>query len=431
MRVEQVMYPALRQVVKRPKLAEFVLGRDRWGNPFSEAAYADPHTLTEVMRADGPVAYHRLYQQWFVFGYDECREVLTSDATTNTAQVDVLLHVRPYSKLSDRSKQFVATFLNFTDPPQHTRLRSLVSRAFTPARVRDLEPQVGPIVDELLDGLPERTSFDVMQEFAVPLPVNVIATLLGLPRERWEWSRRTTDHIVQLADPFVGFDPATMNAAIDEVFEYYGDLAEQRRADPQDDLISALVAAEEDGDRLSHDELVAVVFFLMAAGHETTTRLLGNSILALAQHPAERAKVQAAPELWLNAVDELARFDTSVRNIPRATTREIELAGVTIPAGANIVVALGAANRDRARFDRPDELQLDRHDPSPLSFAHGAHYCVGAALARMELRVGLKAFVDAMGDYTVDDVTGWNESLVLRGPLELVVRPSPGSDPGV
>ena len=424
MRVEQVMYPALRQVVKRPKLAGFVLGRDRWGNPFSEAAYADPHPVLELMRADGPVAYHRLYQQWFVLGYDEARQLLTSDALTNTAQVDVLLQVRPYSKLTPRAQGFLRMFLNVTDPPQHTRLRGLVSRVFTPARVRALEPQVGPIVDELLSGLEGRDRFDVMQDVAIPLPVNVIGTLLGLPRERWEWSQRTTDHVIRLVDPFVWFDPDEMNDTVDEVFEYYGALAEERLADPQDDLISALVSVEEDGDRLSRDELVTMVFFLMAAGHETTTRLLGTSLLALFRNPDQRELVRTTPDLWPNAVEELLRYDTSVRNVGRGTTAPIEIGGVTIPANSNVVVNLGAANRDPRRWDRPDELRLDRDDPSPLSFAHGAHYCVGAALARMELRVALQAMVERMGEYSIDEAgIEWNESLILRGPRLMTMRP--------
>ncbi|MEM7287645.1 MAG: cytochrome P450 [Actinomycetota bacterium] len=424
MLVEQVMYPALRQVVKRPRLADFLFGRDRWGNPFSQQAYADPHHVIELMRADGPVQYHRMYQQWFVFGYEEARQVLTFDGLTNTAQAELLLQVRPYSKLSPRAKTFLRTFLNLTDPPQHTRLRGLVSRAFTPARVRALEPRVGPIVDELLTGLEARDGFDVMEDVAIPLPVNVIGTLLGLPRDRWDWSRRTTDHVVQMVDPFHGFDPVAMNETIDDIFEFYGSLAEKRLAHPRDDLISALASVEEDGDRLTRDELVTMVFFMMAAGHETTTRLLGNSVLALARHPTQRALVRAEPDLWPNAVEELVRFDTSVRNVGRGTTRDLEVGGVTIPAGSTVVINLGAANRDPRRWERPNELVVDRDDPAPLSFAHGAHYCVGAALARMELRVALRALVDRMGDYTVDeDAITWNESLILRGPRRMTLRP--------
>lgn len=424
MRVEQVMYPALRQVVKRPRLAAFLFGRDKWGNPFSQEAYADPHPVIELMRADGPVQYHRMYQQWFVFGYDEARQVLTFDGLTNTAQAELLLEVRPYSKLTERGKDFLRTFLNLTDPPQHTRLRGLVSRVFTPARVRALEPQVGPIVDELLEGLDERASFDAMNEFAIPLPVNVIATLLGLPRERWDWSRRTTDHVVRMVDPFHGFDPVAMNETIDEVFEYYGALADERRTHPEDDLISALVSVDEDGERLSRDELVTMVFFLMAAGHETTTRLLGNSMLALARNPDQRRLVRSNPDLWPNAVEELVRYDTSVRNVGRGTTRDLIVGDVTIPSGSTVVINLGAANRDPRRWDRPDDLLLDREDPAPLSFAHGLHYCVGAALARMELRVGLQAIVERMGEYTIaeDDIV-WNESLILRGPRQMILRP--------
>lgn len=422
MRVEQVMYPAMRQVVKRPRLAEFLLGRDKWGNPFSAEAYAEPHEVIELMRADGPVQYRGMYQQWFVFGYDEAREVLTSHAMTNTAQVGVLLEVRPYSKLTPRAKQFLMTFLNVTDPPKHTRLRGLVSRVFTPARVRALEPRVQPIVEELLAAVDGKRSFDAMAAYATPLPVSVIATLLGIPRERWDWTRRTTGHVVQMLDPFVWFDPDAMNETIDEIFDYYGELGDERLANPTDDLISAMVSVEADGERLTRDELVTMIFFLMGAGHETTTRLLGLSLRWLARYPEQRELVRSNPGLWPNAVEELLRFDTSVRNVGRGTTREVRIGDQTIPADANVIVNLGAANRDPRRFDRPNELLLDREDPAPLSFAHGPHYCVGAALARMELRVALRTFVEAMGDYTVDDSTiDWNESLVLRGPKRLDV----------
>lgn len=424
MRVEQVMYPAMRQVVKRPKLAEFVLGRDKWGNPFSAEAYAEPHEVLELMRADGPVQYRGMYQQWFVFGYDEAKQVLTSDALTNTAQVEVLLEVRPYSQLSQRAKQFFLTFLNVTDPPQHTRLRGLVSRVFTPARVRALEPQVQPIVDELIAAVQGKERFDAMDAYATPLPVNVVATLLGIPRDRWDWTRRTTGQVAKMLDPFVWFDPGEMNETIDDIFDYYGQLGDERLANPADDLISAMVSVDEDGERLTRDELATMIFFLMGAGHETTTRLIGTSLQALAQNREQRALVRSNPDLWPNAVEEFLRFDTSVRSIPRSTIREIQVGDQTIPAGANILVNLGAANRDPRRFDRPDELWLDRDDPAPLSFGHGPHYCVGAALARMELRVALRAFVEAMGDYTVNESTiEWNESLILRGPKRLDIVP--------
>lgn len=424
MRIEQLAIPALRAVMNRPRLAEALFRFDRWGNPLADDVVRDPYPLIERMRADGPVVHRAMYQQWFVLGYDEARQVLSSDASIVGNQSDTLLAVRPYTSLNPRAQRFFKNWLLLVDPPDHTRLRRLVSRAFTPARVRELEPSVEKLVDELITAMGGTGPIDVVATFNEPLPVNVIGTLLGLPRERWAWLRRTTAHIIQLLDPFTGFDPAAMNATIDEVFDYYGDLAEKRRSDPAPDVICALAAAEEDGDRLSSEELVAMIFFLMGAGHETTTNLLGTAIVALARNPEQRAMVRESPDRWPNAVEELIRYDTSVQVDPRATARSVELGGVTIPAGQNVIVNIAAANRDPRRFDRPNELVLDREDPAPLSFGHGIHHCLGAALARMELRLGLRAFVDAFGDYTIDEsAIVWKRSLVLRGPKYLPVTP--------
>ncbi|MGI9612415.1 MAG: cytochrome P450 [Acidimicrobiales bacterium] len=425
MRIEQIAIPAIRGVVGRPWLARLLFDRDKWGNPFSPEAAADPYPVYELMRADGPVTYRSLYQQWFVTGYDEAERALSSDAFITSAQVDVMLDVRPYSRLSPQAKEFFALWLLLVDPPDHTRLRRLVSRAFTPKRVRDLSSKIEARTDELIDELGASSEpIDVVQGLCAPLPVAVIAEMLGLPRDRWDWSRRTTRELVQLLNPFTTFDPVALNATIAEIHEYWGWLADQRRADPRDDLMTAMVEAEEDGDRLSRSELIALVAFIMGAGHETTSNLLGLSIIHLARNPAQRELIRRRPELWPNAIEELIRYDSSVKISPRATVREVELGGRTIPAGSNVLVQLGAANRDPMKYDRPDELQLDREDPNPLSFGHGIHHCLGAALARLELRTGLEKFIEAFGDYEIDQATlEWTDSATLRGPSRLVIRP--------
>ncbi len=424
MRVEQIAIPAIRGVVSRPWLAKRLFSRDRWGNPFSDDVSADPFPVFELMRADGPVAYRALYQQWFVTGYEEAVSALSSDAFVTSDQIDVLLEVRPYSQLSPQAKEFFRLWLLFIDAPDHTRLRRLVSRAFTPKRVRDLSSKIEDRTDELIAGLAASDGpMEVVEGLCAPLPVAVIAEMLGLPRERWDWSRRTTRDLVQLLDPFTSFDPVALNATIADIHDYWGGLADQRLADPQDDLMTAMVEAEDDGDRLSRDELVALVAFIMGAGHETTTNLLGLSIIHLARNPAQRDLIRNKPELWPNAVEELIRYDSSVKISPRAAIRDVDLGGTTIPAGANVLVQLSAANRDPRKYDRPNELMLDREDPDPLSFGHGIHHCLGAALARLELRTGLEKFIEAFGDYEVDeDSIEWSGSATLRGPRRLVVR---------
>ena len=422
MRIEQFLLPAIRQVVSRPKLAAAMFKYDKWGNPFAPESFADPYPLFELMRADGPITFRKMWQQWFVTGYDEAREVLSSDAFITANQVEVLLEVRPWSQMSTQAKEFMALWLLLIDPPVHTRLRGLVNRAFTPRRIAELRPRIEALTDELIDEMLKSDAPDVAVTLCRQLPIAVIADLLGLPRERWEWSRITTEGIVKLINPMEGFDPDELTAIVADMHDYWGSLADERLKNPQDDLMTALVQAEDEGDRLSRQELIAVIAFLMAAGHETTTNLLGNGIIALARNPEQRALVRNNPELWPNAVEEIARYDTSVKVSPRATAREVTIAGHTIPAGQNIAVQLPAANRDPRRFDRPNELILDRENPSPISFGHGAHYCLGANLARMELQVGLSKFVEAFGDYTIEQLE-WKESPVLRGVSRLIVRP--------
>lgn len=414
--------PAVRLVSERPWLSGLIFRFDRWGDSLSDEAIRNPYPLMDRIRADGPVVHHPVYNQWFVTGYDEAKSVLSSPSTGLRGQLDVLLSVRPYSQLSPRAKDFMAHWLLFTDPPDHGRLRRLVSKAFTPARVRKLEPSVEELTDRFLDGLPRSGPFEVIEPFCSRLPVAVIGRMLGLPEERWEWSGRTTAEFVKLLSPFESFDPTEVSAAVDDVFDYYAALGRERATNPRDDLITALVQAEDGGDRLTSTELVSMIAFLMGAGHETTTNLLSLGLHHLASHPDQRAMLVGEPDRWPNAVEELIRFDTSVKAAVRTALVDIDVGGVTIPAGSNILIELVAANRDPRRFERPNELIVDRADPAPLSFGHGAHHCLGHALARTEARVGLQRFVERYPGYLVDGSSEvWRRSSVIRGLSRLVV----------
>lgn len=421
MRIESITVPLLRQVIARPWLAERLFSLDSWGNPFRPEFVADPYVDDALIRAAGPVVWKPMYQNWFVTGYDEVREVLSSPDATVSQQSEVLLDVSPYTKLSDRSRSFFENFLLLTDPPKHTRLRGLVNRAFTPRQVARLEERMSGIIDELIDDF-SGDRVELMNEFAIPFPSNVIAELFGLPPERWTWMQETSLVVTGLLDPFRGFDVEVMERTISDFHDYIVELANERRADPQDDLITGLAQVEDGSDRLSEHELVAVVGFLLFAGHETTAGMFGNSIRALAEYPEQRAMVRDNPDLWPNAVEELLRFDTSVRSDPRVAARDMELGGKKIKAGQNFVVLVGAANRDPRRFDDPHVLRLDRDDPAPISFGHGIHYCLGATLARAELRMGLARLLDVLGDYTIDPAAiEWKQSITLRAPLKLPV----------
>lgn len=426
MRREQFALPLIRLLIKRPRLGNAVFRFDRWGNIFGPDRFVDPYPIYERMRAAGPVSFSPLYQQWAILGYEEARSILTSNSFGVESQLEIFLSTRPYSKFSDHTKTLLQNVALFTDPPKHTRLRSLVNRAFTPRQMDRLEPRVDKLAHELIADMADDACPDAVADFAAPLPINVISDLLGVPEERWEWAAQMSGFIRDVLDPLATADPATVDATFDEITDYYSGLADQRLTEPENDLITGLVQAEEQGDRLSRDELVSFVALLMFAGHETTTGAIGNSIVALAQHPDQRSLVRANPDLWPNAVEELLRFDTALHTDPRTALNDTEIGGATIKQGQNLTIMLGAVNRDPRRFDDPNTLRLDRENPAPLSFGRGIHHCIGAALARMEMKISLRAFVEAFGDYTIDpDQIEWKQSIALRGPSRLPVNRPP------
>lgn len=424
MRPEQVLIPLVRKVAARPRLAAALLGRDRWGNPLAPAVVEDPYRTIGLAMADGPVAFRRLYQQWFVMGYDEARQTLNHEHVIASGQITTLLDVRPYSRLGSQATFLFRHLLPIVDPPTHTRLRALVSRAFSPRRIEELEPAVERVANDLLDALPTGGPIDLHRDFVVPLPINVIATLLGVPEEQWPWVHQVTEVVVKLLDPLIDFDPAEMDEAAEDLFATYGALAEERRRHPGDDLISTIVAKTDDGDELGADELIAMIATLLGAGFETTTGLLTSSVVALDRFPDQRELLLGEPALWPNAIEELLRFDTPVKVLGRQAAADMQIGDTRIPAGGNIVVSLMAAHRDERRYDDPFTLRLDRVDPRPLSFGHGLHYCLGAALARMEVRVGLGALLDRFPRYSIaDNGIDWRPSLVLRSPARLRIQP--------
>jgi len=413
----------MRQVIKRERLADRLFGLDSWGNPFSAENNADPYSILDIVHAEGPVNYKRLYQQWFVTGYEEVKTVLSSPDAVVRPQVEVVLDVPPYNKLDPSARSFLENLLIFIDPPDHSRLRGLVNRAFTPRQVAGLEDRMDTIIADLIADL-DPTRPDVVDGFNIAFPVHVIAELLGVPGEHWPWVREVSATMTKLLDVFRAFDADEMNRDLQKFHEFVLGLAAERRAEPKDDLMTGLALAEQDGDRLSEAELVAVFGMILFAGHETTAGLIGNALLALEQFPEQRAWIRDNPDRWPNAVDELVRFDTSVRSDPRAAARDIHVGGKTIPAGANIAVLISLANRDPRRYDDPNVLKLDRADIQPISFGHGVHYCLGANLARMETRKALAALLAHFGDYTIDrSKTEWKQSLTLRGPIHLELRP--------
>lgn len=425
MNLDQIMLQVIRYVGQHPRLSDVAFGFAR-ANPFDPERYRWPYDYYDKALTPGPVFFSRLTREWTVSGYDEVVQVLRSPNVSTAVGIQRIMNVSPYSELSPQAAANFATWMLFVDPPDHHRLRGSVSRAFSPRRIASWEPLVTSITKRLLADMADDPAPNVIRGFAGPLPVDVIGEILGLPVELQPWLREASAEIAGLLDALHPFDPVSMNRRFAEFDETFTDLVEQRRAEPRDDLISAL--ANDPDSELSTDDIVATIVLLMFAGHETTTGLLGNAICALAERPDQRELLRSRPELIDNAVEELARFDPPAQITVRRTTGPVTVGDRTIPTGSNLTVMLGAANRDRRRWPDADQLRLDRPDPNPISFGSGIHYCLGAALARLETRIALPAFLDAFGDYTVDTKgAGWKRSNMLRGPTSLIVRPGPSS----
>ncbi|BCJ52552.1 cytochrome P450 [Actinoplanes sp. NBRC 14428] len=305
------------------------------------------------------------------------------------------------------------------NPPDHTRLRRLVNSSFTARRVQALGPRIGAMVDELLDRMSGEVDF--VEAFAFPLPATVIGELLGIPepdRAQFQGLVRDWTQVLETHAPeaLAVADPAAVT-----IREYLAALAAERRRQPADDLISALVAAEEDGDKLTEDELLTMAGLLFIAGFETTTNLLANSVVALLHHPAQLALLREDPGLAPAATEELLRYDTPAQLLVRVAWDDVEVAGVPVSGGERIVAYLGAGNRDPERFAEPDRLELARADNAPLSFGGGIHYCLGAPLARLEAQIALPALVKRFPKLDFAGVPGRRDSLAIRGYTNLPI----------
>jgi cytochrome P450 len=388
---------------------------------------ADPYPAYAGLRAEGPV--HKVVspvhgELWLVVGYQEARAALAHPGLAKDWK-----HGNPHWKtrmMGDPNAQkraFGRHMLN-ADPPDHTRLRTLVTKAFTPGRVEALRPRVQQITDGLLDALPERGEFDLMRTLAFPLPMAVITELLGVPEldgERF----RAWSNLVVAPDPD---DLAAGAEAFSALNLYLQRLIEDKRGRPGEDLLSALIQTrDEDGDRLGPDDLHAMAQLLLVAGHETTVNLIGNGVLALLRHPEQLAALRADFSLLGGAVEEMLRYDGPVEGSTlRFATEPVEIGGTVIPGGGSVViVSLASAHRDGGRFAAADTFDIRRDTGGHLAFGHGIHYCLGAALARVEGRIAIRSLLERCPDLALaadpDDLE-WRPGLLMRGVHRLPLR---------
>lgn len=385
--------------------------------------FADPYPAYARLRAEAPVWWSEAWGGWVLTRHADAAAVLADPRRFSSAgRVGYLLDglsaaERGGLALLDRHYQ---VGLAHADPPQHTRLRALLIRAFTPRMVEQLRPRVQALVDGLLDAALPAGAMDVIADLAYPLPAVVIAELIGAPAADRD---RLRDWALGVNELFAGGGRTSMEralraqGALEEMHAYIAELAAERRAAPRDDLLSALVAAEGSGEALSQAELVSTVVTLFVAGHETTTNLLGNGLLALMRHPAQLARLRADPGLAEGAVEELLRYDTPVQRGWRLAAEAVAVGGARIAAGAMVLPMLGAANRDPAQFPDPDALDLTRRPGRHFGFGHGIHYCLGAPLARLEVAAALTALLRRAPDLRLAPGArlAWRQDVALRG----------------
>src|SRR6202167_5229217 len=306
------------------------------------------------------------------------------------------------------------------DPPDHTRLRGLVVKAFTARRIEDMRPRIQQVVDETLNAVADRGHMDLIEDFAFRLPVTIICDMLGIPEEHRDVFYHGSRDSGRILDPvpLTPEDIAKSNAAYLMSQMYFQQLFELRRKQPGDDLTTQLVQAEEDGSKLTNEELTANIILLFGAGHETTVNLIGNGLLALHRNPDQLARLKANPALITNAIEEFLRYDSSVQMSGRVALEDIEdLGGKRIPKGESVLCLLGSANRDPAVYhDRPERLDVARANVRPLSFGGGIHFCLGAQLARIEAEIAISTLLRRLPDLRLDDAENpeWRTTFVLR-----------------
>jgi cytochrome P450 len=395
-------------------------------DPFAPGFTDNPYPQYATMREQAPV-YQHPFGFWLLTSYDDVswllREPGLSVEDDKIAADNVMRQFRE-AMLGDVVQETAALSMLDRDPPDHTRLRKLVSKAFTPRAIQALQPRITALVDGMLDEIAAQGTVDLVEALAFPLPFSVIAEMLGTPPADHDRIRQLSGTVVRSLEPVN--DPELMRAIVvadEELSQLAAEMIAWKRANPADDLLTALIQAEDDGDALTDDELVAQTLLLYIAGHETTVNLIAGGALALLRHPDQLELLRANPGLVGNAVEEMLRYDSPVQASRRITLEPITVAGTTITAGEFVMVSLGSANRDE-RFWGPDadELRLDRENARQhVSFGAGPHHCLGASLARLEAAVAFERLVGRFPDLALAGDVEWNGRINLRGPAHLPV----------
>jgi cytochrome P450 len=385
---------------------------------------ADPYRLCAQFRDGGALQLPEANLAVFL-RYRDCDEVLRHPSSSSDNVNSTVAKQQAAAGTAPR-RQGPPGFL-FLDPPDHTRLRKLVSKAFAPKVVNALQSDIRSLVDGLLDRMAEKGRFEVVEDFAYPLPVAVICRLLGVPLDDEAQFSHTSALLAQALDPFSTITGVPADVANERqqagvwLREYFHSLIDQRRSRPGDDLLSALIAVEESGDQLTEEEIVSTCNLLLIAGHETTVNLIGNAMLAMLRNPSHWTDLAADPDRAPAIVEETLRYDPPVQLAGRIALADMVIGGVEVPAGDVMMLLLAAAQRDPAEYEHPDVFDPDRKSVRHLGFGRGAHYCLGAPLARLEAGVALSAVTARFPRARLDSEPSYKTNVTLRGLSQLTV----------
>jgi cytochrome P450 len=388
-------------------------------NPLAEGFIDDPYQHYAWLRAHEPIYFHSTLNAWLITGYHDINDMLRNNDLGRGEQMRFFGHIEAGSSIDLMSRSWVFVL----DPPDHTRVRCLFATAFTNRCIRALRPYIEATVDDLLTRLAADGGGDFIEQVAQLLPISVICHLLGIPESDHAIFRTYSSAIFPLFDPMITPEQLRQaDKAAAWFLDYFHRLVEQRRHDPRDDLVSALLATVENGQSLTPDELVNNVIFLFGAGHETTVGTLGNGLVALLRHPDQFALLRENPALLPNAVLEMLRWDSPVQYVGRRATVGMEINGIAIKKDQILMGLLGAGNRDPERFAEPDRFDITRVDCQPLSFGAGIHYCMGAALSRLETEVFFEKLIDRFPGISMPTRPLRRELFALRSYANLTVE---------
>jgi pimeloyl-[acyl-carrier protein] synthase len=393
-----------------------------WFRTYTDRLHSDPYPFYAYLLEHEPFCYVEESRFWVASRYEDVNRILKDPLFVREYRNTVPQHQQqelpPPPKEWKPVNDLLDNWMLFRDAPTHTRLRGLVNHAFTPRTTERLKPKICAIAGYLADRMAEDPHPDLIASFAFPLPVIVIAELLGVPPEDRElfkdWSH-TFARVLEGGDQPTEFVQQAGRAA-EDISEYFRRLIAERKSNPREDLISELIAAQEQADALTEQELIATCVRLLVAGHETTVNLIGNSVLVLLNHPEQRAGLFERPELITSAFEEVLRFESPVRMTTRLASADYEIGGQTIRQGQAVSVMLGAANRDPAQFEQPNRFDIGRSPNRHLAFASGPHFCLGAPLARMEGEIALSALLERFPQLCLaDGKPNWRPNILFRG----------------